>query len=476
MKKIFILFLWIVLPFLAYSQAVVQQSKAPSTGINAGNQYFSWYSGLFSGYLSAPIGATATFNRAGGGIAGQFFFQLSDTTIRVWTGSAWLSFGGKGGGSNTLYMNGNEFFGTGSTTLDPISLRFLNTPNGNTGVDSILVIRADGTPGKIPSFTSSGSPNAIISGGIASIFISGIDTSLAINPTTWRINNVIYQTTSSTFFLLPHRDATRSQYGYVYADNTGHLSIVYGALTTTPVPPPIPANTVFVGSVLITPTGFLPGGGGGIDLSGYVQKGIPYNTLTGQYLVGLVDGGGKLVTDSTFKYIFGTHILQLTELDATTVNSTFLNASTYVATYNTGANTDLSMSTNIIGILNGFKFRDDNTGIIQELGWNVTDGAWELGQFPGPYSKILTTSSPNTIVASGQATLSAGTKTITISGLSTSNHAVVSLQSQGGTVTTTVAYEGVCTLNTLTIYAVTNAGGNTINNLDTSVVNYLVIN
>lgn len=74
----------------------------------------------------------------------------------------------------------------------------------------------------------------------------------------------------------------------------------------------------------------------------------------------------------------------------------------------------------------------------------------------------------------GQTTLVAGTKAITITGLATTNRAFVSLVSQAGTVTTTQQYEGVCTSNTLTINAVTNAGTNTINTLDISVINYVI--
>jgi hypothetical protein len=76
----------------------------------------------------------------------------------------------------------------------------------------------------------------------------------------------------------------------------------------------------------------------------------------------------------------------------------------------------------------------------------------------------------------GQVALVAGTKAITITGLTTSSRAFVSLVSQGGTVTTTIGYEVVCTSNTLTIKAVTNAGTNALNILDTSTLNYIIIN
>jgi len=73
----------------------------------------------------------------------------------------------------------------------------------------------------------------------------------------------------------------------------------------------------------------------------------------------------------------------------------------------------------------------------------------------------------------GQTTLVAGTKAITISGLTTSSRAFVQLVTPN-TVALTVQYKAVCTANTLTITADVAAG--TINNVDVSTLNYFVIN
>lgn len=75
-------------------------------------------------------------------------------------------------------------------------------------------------------------------------------------------------------------------------------------------------------------------------------------------------------------------------------------------------------------------------------------------------------------IAGGQTTLVAGTKAITITGLTTSGRAKVTFVSIGGTVSTTWQYAAVCTANTLTITALTNAG--TTNTTDTSVLNYSI--
>ncbi len=76
----------------------------------------------------------------------------------------------------------------------------------------------------------------------------------------------------------------------------------------------------------------------------------------------------------------------------------------------------------------------------------------------------------------GQVALVSGTKALTINGVATTSRAFITLVSQAGTTTTTQSYIAVCTANTLTITAVTNAGSNTTNTLDTSTLNYFIVN
>jgi hypothetical protein len=73
----------------------------------------------------------------------------------------------------------------------------------------------------------------------------------------------------------------------------------------------------------------------------------------------------------------------------------------------------------------------------------------------------------------GQTTLVSGTKAITINGVTTATRAIVTFVSVGGTVTTTWQYAAVCTSNTLTITALTNAGAT--NTSDTSILNYFIV-
>lgn len=74
----------------------------------------------------------------------------------------------------------------------------------------------------------------------------------------------------------------------------------------------------------------------------------------------------------------------------------------------------------------------------------------------------------------GQATLVSGTKAVTVNGTTTSTRCFATLVSQGGTVTTTIAYTCACTANTITITAV-DATKATVTT-DTSIVNYWVVN
>lgn len=79
-----------------------------------------------------------------------------------------------------------------------------------------------------------------------------------------------------------------------------------------------------------------------------------------------------------------------------------------------------------------------------------------------------------TVDGIGQTTLVAGTKAVSITGVTTSSRAFVTLVSQGGTSTTVYDYKCVCTSGTITISAESVAGA--LVNTDTSTLNYVVYN
>ena len=71
----------------------------------------------------------------------------------------------------------------------------------------------------------------------------------------------------------------------------------------------------------------------------------------------------------------------------------------------------------------------------------------------------------------GQVALVSGTKAISITGLTTSDRAIVTLVTPSG-VTLTTTYQAVCTANTLTLQA--NVAAGTINTSDASTLNYII--
>lgn len=88
---------------------------------------------------------------------------------------------------------------------------------------------------------------------------------------TYRINNITYTLASSTNTTIPVQDATLSRYSIIYGTTSSTLGIVNGTLSATPTEPVIPANTVIVASILITPTSVTVTGGKGKG-SGTVTK------------------------------------------------------------------------------------------------------------------------------------------------------------------------------------------------------------
>jgi len=131
--KRWLLLLTILLPILAWSQPIVQQNKTPSSGASAGNQYFSWYGGLYGGYLVLPIGNNAVINRQVG-IEGQVYLQVSDSTIQVFHNGSFIPFG-KGGSTASIYFLRKFFNGLG-TFASPIGLNtdsIYPSQTGNSG-------------------------------------------------------------------------------------------------------------------------------------------------------------------------------------------------------------------------------------------------------------------------------------------------------------------------------------------------------
>lgn len=106
--------------------------------------------------------------------------------------------------------------------------------------------------------------------------------------------------------------------------------------------------------------------------------------------------------------------------------------------------------------------------------WLLNTTAAAANQVPMSNGTIMGWQTIAPFLGSGQTTLVAGTKAISLTGVTTSSKAFVQAVSQGGTVSTTFEYSAVCTSGTVTITAITT--GNVTNALDTSTLNYYVIN
>lgn len=165
----------------------------------------------------------------------------------------------------------------------------------------------------------------------------------------------------------------------------------------------------------------------------------------------------------------------LTVYDDRTVTQNGTAGTPYIATLE--QNITVSSGTpNLYGILirnaisnSGFGLGATNpSATLHVLGTIKLDGNVTL---PTAGNKLTIKEGTNGSV--GQTTLVAGTKAITISGVTTSTRAFPGFVAPGGTVTTTWKYKLVCTANTLTITAIDNSGA--INTLDTSTLNYFII-
>jgi hypothetical protein len=94
-------------------------------------------------------------------------------------------------------------------------------------------------------------PDGIISGMAVSVDGSN---NLTVQPGVWQIDRLQYSTTVPTTFALDAQDPTLSRYDVVYADTSNNLYLLSGTLSSSPVAPVIPDDTLLICSALITPT------------------------------------------------------------------------------------------------------------------------------------------------------------------------------------------------------------------------------
>lgn len=97
-------------------------------------------------------------------------------------------------------------------------------------------------------------PDGVISGLVLSTNLQ----QLSITPGSWKVNGDVYNKPAVTVFTLQVKDASLSRYDLVYGDDSGNIGVVVGQLQSNPVLPALPANSIMIGSVLVTPAGYAP--------------------------------------------------------------------------------------------------------------------------------------------------------------------------------------------------------------------------
>lgn len=206
-------------------------------------------------------------------------------------------------------------------------------------------------------------------------------------------------------------------------------------------------------------TGVLPAANGGLSFGTFTAGDMPYASATNTWSRRTIGTAGYVLTS-----VGGFPVWNNIYAGTT--------AWTAIQTFNAGLISlqPISLSTNFTSSIADLRWSDIGSGfnmsLLPQTGaltGNVTI------RMPAISGTLLTSND----IPRGQVTLTAGTNAVSVTGVTTSSRAVVTLVSIGGTVTTTWQYKAVCTAGTVTISAITNTG--TTDTTDTSTLNYIVI-
>lgn len=187
-------------------------------------------SGSQNGYLTSAD--WTTFNNKQAALGGTGFVKSTSGTISYDT-SSYLP----------LTLTGNTTLANAGFTLTFGNLQVSNGP----------VLAND-----VARLGDLELPNALISGANTTT----VTTTATTTAGTWRINNLIYSTGTSTNTTIPAQDATLSRYVLIYGTTSNTILGINGTLSTDPIEPTQPANTAILASILITPSSVTVSGGG----------------------------------------------------------------------------------------------------------------------------------------------------------------------------------------------------------------------
>lgn len=226
-----------IIPNIPDSAIQVCTALVTPTVITLGNPFPNDYVDLISNQI---INGVKTFNRSpqvpnGANPQDAVAFNQLSTVLNESFANGVTSLGGNVFGFGGSLNRNTTITGTTFNLIFDGKVAVTATPVNSTDVLRLGdVVLADG----------------VING--CNLSISG--TTATVQPGRWRISNVIYQSTVVTTLTLDAQDATLSRFDVIYADNTNTFHVLSGVLSASPDVPVIPAGTLEIAEILITPT------------------------------------------------------------------------------------------------------------------------------------------------------------------------------------------------------------------------------
>lgn len=93
-------------------------------------------------------------------------------------------------------------------------------------------------------------PDGIISG----LEVTVVDANLIVSPGVWKVDGVVFTTIANTTLPYDPQDPDLSRFDVVTANGDGTIGLISGDLSNPPIEPNVPAGSLKVASVFITPT------------------------------------------------------------------------------------------------------------------------------------------------------------------------------------------------------------------------------
>jgi len=119
--------------------------------------------------------------------------------------------------------------------------------------------------------------------------ITGSILSVAVG--TWRIDGMVYQTTTNTSITLTTADPVNNRIDLIYANTSNAILVLEGSASANPVKPSLPPTCVEVGFALVSPTGSTTGSAPNAD---YITS-ATFNSVIGDTTTLVTDDKNNLV-------------------------------------------------------------------------------------------------------------------------------------------------------------------------------------